>query len=150
MARQVQATMWVQCVCGCVRQRARCVPACSVFVGACANGCAVCLRALYADVHCVPACAVRACALCAWPDACLNPVQTNLIKEAIRRGQEELGEFFYQRGDLQVCVCAQTNAREHERCWTLACGIHHAPRAGLGFLALRWRQPLRAHAALMH
>jgi hypothetical protein len=32
----------------------------------------------------------------------LNGFKTNLIKESIRIGQNELGDFFYQRGDLQV------------------------------------------------
>jgi hypothetical protein len=35
----------------------------------------------------------------------LHGYKTNLIKESIRMGHNDLGDYFYGRGDLQVCVC---------------------------------------------
>ena len=35
-------------------------------------------------------------------EAELNGYKTNLIKESIRMGHNDLGDFFYGRGDLQV------------------------------------------------
>ena len=32
----------------------------------------------------------------------LNGYKTNLIKESIRMGHNDLGDFFYHRGDLSV------------------------------------------------
>lgn len=34
----------------------------------------------------------------------LHGHKTNLIKESIRQSHNALGDFFYSRGDLQVCV----------------------------------------------
>jgi hypothetical protein len=36
-------------------------------------------------------------------EAELHGYKTNLIKESIRMGHNDLGDFFYDRGDLQVC-----------------------------------------------
>lgn len=36
-------------------------------------------------------------------EADLNGFKTNLIKESIRMAQHDLGDLFYERGDLQVC-----------------------------------------------
>ncbi|KAG1663636.1 hypothetical protein FOA52_011691 [Chlamydomonas sp. UWO 241] len=43
----------------------------------------------------------------------LNGFKSNLIKEAIRRGQEELGDFFYERGDLQNAFKCFVRSRDY-------------------------------------
>lgn len=40
-------------------------------------------------------------------EAELHSHKTNLIKESIRLGHNDLGDFFYNRGDLQVTQLAQ-------------------------------------------
>ncbi len=37
-------------------------------------------------------------------EAELNNHKTNLIKESIRMGHNDMGDFYYGTGDLQVCV----------------------------------------------
>lgn len=34
----------------------------------------------------------------------LNSYKTNLMKEAIRVGHTDLADFYFQRGDMQVCT----------------------------------------------
>ncbi len=35
----------------------------------------------------------------------LSSAKANLVKESVRTGHNELGDFYYQRGDLQVWHC---------------------------------------------
>jgi predicted DNA-binding protein len=37
-------------------------------------------------------------------EAELNNYKTNLIKESIRMGHNDMGDFYYGRGDLQVSI----------------------------------------------
>jgi hypothetical protein len=39
-------------------------------------------------------------------EAELHGYKTNLIKESIRMGHNGLGDFYFSRGDLQVCAWA--------------------------------------------
>ena len=38
----------------------------------------------------------------------LSNYKTNLIKESIRMGHNDMGDFFYGRGDLQACSFSLT------------------------------------------
>ena len=42
-------------------------------------------------------------------EAELTGYKTNLVKESIRMGHNDLGEFYYERGDLQVGDCLLTS-----------------------------------------
>ena len=46
-------------------------------------------------------------------DAELNGYKTNMIKESIRMGHNDLGDFFYQRGDLQNAFKSYVRTRDY-------------------------------------
>lgn len=46
-------------------------------------------------------------------DAELNGYKTNMIKESIRMGHNDLGDFFYERGDLQAAFKCYVRTRDY-------------------------------------
>lgn len=46
-------------------------------------------------------------------EAELNNYKTNLIKESIRMGHNDMGDFYYSKGDLQVCQSSQQVCSSH-------------------------------------
>ena len=46
-------------------------------------------------------------------DAELNGYKTNMIKESIRMGHNDLGDFFHQRGDLQSAFKCYVRSRDY-------------------------------------
>ena len=46
-------------------------------------------------------------------DLDLSSYKTNLIKESIRMGHNDLGEFFYDRGDLNAALRSYVRTRDY-------------------------------------
>lgn len=72
-------------------------------------------------------------------DTDLHGFKTNLIKESIRMGHTDLGDFFYNKGDLQVRALQCTEAAAvHDTCSNMSQCLNVEGSHVRRIMAVRW------------